>query len=95
MGPCHGALVPLPSPFVQLSIRNDKGTGTIQLPSQQTLRDYTYHTKAVVGLSAEVDQDLSTVAKLPSCMERDKCVIIIFNEMHLCQDLTFDKHRVQ
>ena len=27
-------------------------TGTIMLPSQRTLRDYTYHTKAVVGFSS-------------------------------------------
>ena len=67
-------------------------TGTIKLPSQRTLRDYTYHTKAVVGFSSQVDQYLSTVAKLSSCMERDKCVIIIFDEMHIRQDLTFDKH---
>ena len=67
-------------------------TGTIKLPSQRTQRDYTYHTKAVVGFSSQVDQYLSTVAKLSSCMERDKCVIIIFDEMHIRQDLTFDKH---
>ncbi|KAL5510548.1 hypothetical protein EMCRGX_G006110 [Ephydatia muelleri] len=67
-------------------------TCTIKLPSQRTLRDYTYHTKAVVGFSSQVDQYLSTVAKLSSCMERDKCVIIIFDEMHIRQDLKFDKH---
>ena len=39
-------------------------TGTIKLPSQRMLRDYTYHTKAVVGFSSQVDQYLSTVAKL-------------------------------
>ena len=52
-------------------------TGTIMLPSQRTLRDYTYHTKAVVGLSSRVDQYLSTVAKLSSRMQRERCVIII------------------
>ena len=64
----------------------------IKLRSQRTLRDYTYHTKAVVvGFSTQVDQHLFTIAKLPSSVERDKCVII-FYEMHLRQDLTFDKH---
>ncbi|KAL5505481.1 hypothetical protein EMCRGX_G006918 [Ephydatia muelleri] len=42
--------------------------------------------------SSAYEMNLSTVAKLPSCMERDKCVIIIFDETHLHQDLTFDKH---
>ena len=65
-------------------------TGTIMLPSQRMLRDYTYHTKAVVGLSSRVDQYLSTVAKLSSRMQRERCVIIIFGEMPIRQDLTFD-----
>ena len=64
----------------------------IKLPSQRMLRDYTHHTKAVVGFSTQFDQYLFTVAKLPSCVERDKCVIIIFDEMHIRQGLTFDKH---
>mgnify|MGYP003482611928 CR=1 FL=1 len=92
MGSCHGAVVPLSSSFVQLAYEMVRESGIIKLPSQRTLREYTYHTKAVVGFSTQVDQYLSTVAKLPSCVERDKCVIIIFDEMHIRQDLTFDKH---
>ena len=67
-------------------------TGTITLPSQRTLRDYTYHTKATVGFSHEVDQQLKIAAKLPLCAEKDKCVILIFDEMHIREDLTYDKH---
>lgn len=67
-------------------------TGTITLPSQRTLRDYTYHTNATVGFSHEVDQQLKIAAKLPLCEERDKCVILIFDEMHIREDLTYDKH---
>lgn len=69
-----------------------RDTGTIRLPSQRTLRDYTHHTKATVGFSKEVDKQLQIAAKLPSCPEREKCVIIIMDEMHLREDLAYDKH---
>ena len=53
-------------------------TGTIKLPSQRTIRDYihVYHTKATVGFSHEVDQQLKIAAKLPfvcRCRERQVC----------------------
>lgn len=32
------------------------------------------------------------VAKLQSCQEWEKCVIIILDEMHIREDLVFDKH---
>ena len=67
-------------------------TGTIRLPSQRTLRDYTHHTKATVGFSKEVNKQLQVVAKMSLCPEREKCVIIIMDEMHLREDLAYDKH---
>ena len=54
--------------------------------------DYTYYTKAAVGFANDVDQQLKGAAKLLSCSEKDKCVIIIMDEMHLRQNLTYDKH---
>ena len=54
-------------------------SGTIMLPSQRTLRDYTYYTKAAVGFANDVDQQLKGAAKLLSCSEKDKCVIIIMD----------------
>eukprot|EP00731_Ephydatia_muelleri_P026911 Em0018g1011a len=47
-------------------------SGTIMLPSQRTLRDYTYYTKAAVGFANDVDQQLKGAAKLLSCSEKDK-----------------------
>ena len=67
-------------------------SGAIKLPSQRTLRDYTHHTKATVGFSKEVDELLRSAAKLTSCPDREKCVVIIMDEMHLREDLAFDKH---
>ena len=67
-------------------------SGAVKLPSQRTLRDYTYHTKAVVGFSNGVDEQLKIAANLPTCAERDRCVLLILDEMHLREDLFFDKH---
>ena len=67
-------------------------SGAIRLPSQRTLHDYTYHTKAVAGFSRGVDEQLRIATKLPQCPEREKCVIIVFDEMHLREDLSYDKH---
>ena len=67
-------------------------SGAIRLPSQRTPRDYTYHTKAGTGFSNGVDKQLKIAAKLPSCPEREKCVILIFDEIHLREDLSYDKH---
>ena len=54
--------------------------GAIKLPSQRTLRDYTHHTRAVAGFSKGVDEQLKVAAKLPSCLEREKCVILILDD---------------
>ena len=53
-----------------------RDTGTIRLPSQKTLRDYTHHTKVTVGFSKEVDKQLQVATKMSSCPEREKCVIM-------------------
>ena len=52
-------------------------SGTIKLPSQRTLRDYTHHTKATIGFSKGVDIQLLAAAKLNSCGEREKYVLIV------------------
>ena len=67
-------------------------SGVIKLPSQRTLRDYTYYTKATCGFSEDVDQQLMMVAKIDSCPEREKYVIILMDEMHVKEGLVYDKH---
>ena len=41
-----------------------RDSGVIKLPSQRTLRDYTYYTKAACGFLEDVDQQLMMVAKI-------------------------------
>ena len=114
----------------------------LSLPSQRTLRDYTYYTTAKPGFSgtckctfvyiftmlnrltcvhvhafyntlgvvycthailltfiffvhvyaADVDQQLMTIAKINSCPEHERYVIILMDEMHIKSDLVYDKH---
>lgn len=62
----------------------------IQLPSQRTLRDYTHYIKATIGFSPEVDQHLVDVADLSQ--DLNKYVILIMDEVHIKEELVYDKH---
>ena len=67
-------------------------SGAIALPSQRTLRDYTHHVKAYTGFSVEVDQQLAQAGKLTTCKEHEKLVVLLLDEMHVREDLIYDKH---
>ena len=67
-------------------------TGIVRLPSQRTLRDYTYYTLASTGFSADVDRQLIEIANLATCPEYAKYVILLMDEMHIKEDIVFDKH---
>lgn len=67
-------------------------SGVLTLPSQRTLRDYTYHTEAAPGFSLSVDKQIMDAADIVSCTERDKHVVIILDEMHIRENLVYDKH---
>ena len=67
-------------------------SGVIKLPSQRTLRDYTYYTQATVGFSDAVDRQLMEAGKIQSCPEREKYVVTIMDEMHIKEDVVYDKH---
>ena len=67
-------------------------SGVICLPSQRTLRDYTYHIQSSIGFSEEVDKYLMDLAKISLCPEREKYVVLLMDEMHIKEDLVYDKH---
>ncbi len=69
-----------------------RDSGILKLPSQRTLRDYTYYTSSTPGFSVSVDQQLMDLAKIESCKLIDKYVIIIMDEMHIREDIVYDKH---
>ena len=63
--------------------------GVIKLPCQRTLRDNTYFTN---GFSDDVDKQLMESAMITKCEEREKYVAILMDEMHIKEDLVYDKH---
>ena len=67
-------------------------SGAIVLPSQRTLRDYTYVTKAQCCFSDEVDEQLMEIAKISDCEEKDKYVTLLMDEIHIREDVVYDKH---
>ena len=67
-------------------------SGVIKLPSQRTLRDYTYYTKAAPGFSNDVDEQLMEAAKIDTCKEYEKFIVLLMDEMHIKEDLVYDKH---
>lgn len=67
-----------------------RASDVIKLPSQRTLRDYSYYTTAQAGFSASTDQQLLTAAKIES--EKDKFVILLMDEMHIRDEIVYDKH---
>lgn len=69
-----------------------RSSGCISLPSQRTLRDYTHYVSARAGFSREVDLQLRELAEIESCPEYEKHVILIMDEMHVKEDLVYDKH---
>ena len=62
------------------------------MPSERTLQDYTHYVEAKKGFDSAVDKLLIEAAKVQSCPEREKCVILILDEMHIREQLVYDKH---
>lgn len=69
-----------------------RDSGCIKLPTQQTLRDYTHYVAACTGFSSDVDKMLIHESAAMTCPEREKYVMLLIDEMHIKQDLVFDKH---
>ncbi|XP_064401712.1 uncharacterized protein LOC135347608 [Halichondria panicea] len=67
-------------------------SGILKLPSSRTLRDYTHFASAKRGFSVEVDKMLIDASKVASCPEREKYVLLLLDEMHVKEDLIFNKH---
>ena len=64
----------------------------IALPSQRTLRDYSNAVKAGAGFSLDVDRQTLEAAKLSTSPDYHRLVILLVDEMHLKEELIYDKH---
>ena len=69
-----------------------RDSGCVSLPSQRTLRDYTHYVKATAGFSDEVDTQLAHAAKITSCEDFQKYVVMLMDEMYVKEELVYDKH---
>lgn len=69
-----------------------RSTGVLTLPSQRTLRDYSHHIPSNIGFDAKIDEQLMIEAKSDSLQEFQKYVVILVDEMHIKDDLVYDKH---
>ena len=66
-------------------------SGCISLPSQRTLRDYTHVANVTSGFSSDVDLQLFEAAKISTCPEYEKRVVVLMDEMHIRESLVYDK----
>ena len=66
-------------------------SGCITLPSQRTLRDYTHFATATSGFSCDVDRQLIDVTEIASSPEWKKSVVLLMDEMHIREDLVYNK----
>lgn len=69
-----------------------RSSGAVKLPSQRTLRDYTHFNQATSGFSSEVDRQLMDLVSIQTCPEREKYIVILMDEMHIKQNLVYNKH---
>lgn len=65
-------------------------SGCVKLPSQRTLQDYTHYVRACPGFSDDVDKQLIEAAKVQTCEEFQKYVVLVMDEMHIKEDLVYD-----
>ena len=66
-------------------------TGAISLPSQCTLRDYTHYVSAMIAFSAQIDQQLLDLVDLKK--EHNRYVSLVMDEVHIKENLVYDKHK--
>lgn len=69
-----------------------RSSNVIHLPSQRTLRDYTYYYKSTSGFSAELDKQLIADSKIASLEEYQKHIALIADEMYIKEDLVYCKN---
>ena len=69
-----------------------RSSGCVKLPSQHTLRDYMHYVCALPGFFNDVDKQLIEATKPQTCEEFQKYAVLVMDEMHIKEDLVYDKH---
>ena len=65
---------------------------SIALPSQRTIRDYSNAIESGAGFSFEVDCQLVQATNLTTNPDYHRLVILLIDEMHVKEDLVYNKH---
>lgn len=79
-----------------LYLRHFSGKGyellrdSFSLPSQRTLRDYTYYNNTKIGFSTATDRELFDLVSTNK--EHQMLVCVIFDEMYIREQIVYDKH---
>ena len=69
-----------------------RDSGIITLPSERTLRDYSNCTKARPGYSHDVDMQLFAAAKMSTCHDWQKLIILLLDEMYIKESIVYNKN---
>ena len=91
VGADDDSVVPLPSTSLDKCLRDLPLFSALKLSFQRTLRDYLHFTGATTGFSCDIDKQLMDAAKIDTCPKREKAVVILMDEMHVKEDLVFNK----
>ena len=67
-------------------------SSVLTLPSQRTLREYTYAVDAHVGYTNKGDQQLMEAANVLTCKEYQRNVIVTIDELYIKEGLDYEKH---
>lgn len=81
--------------FTFLLKEHSETTRTVFLQYQVHNISVSLHKQAkhsLTGFSALVDMSLAHSAAISSCLEKDKWIILIMDEMHIKENLVYDKH---
>ena len=91
LGSHHDLLVFVPTTPFWRSLQHDQECrcGEIFFPANS--EGLPHHIEASVGFSNEVDTHLVTSARLDSCPERERCIVLLMDEMHVRQDIGYDR----
>lgn len=47
---------------------------------------------APTGFSSAVDKQLALAADVDNCLEREKCTVVVIDEIYIKEDLVYNKH---
>ena len=92
MAPPDDTMVHLPMPQIIWCLRHAERIRSSVTSVKRTLRDYTHYITTTTGFSREVDEELMKAAKIGAPHEWQRCVILILDEMHIRENLVYDKH---